>query len=901
MGIMVMPSLFVYNVFVRYKKAVVVVKKEEDYKRSVMMFRDMYGDWPGDVISTQRIAQNIKGGNGDGRVTHKEIDWFWRHLSESGMLFNDAGEKFAEIGVSGLVLGKNVPRVMNNIGMHVEYVGGGENGNVFAVGEVVGSKIRAGITRKLLKYMDEKYDDGRAISGSLMCLDCDYANDNKNDESVLYVPFVQGKYASSGVNHVDNVCLPQFVDLGNVVMSVPEVAVGGTVNLNCEDEDAKYQGAVVADCAKQGDVNVLQVSGFCNIKKCAHSYSTSNISNVLSVATNSVNVGEYLQYSCQSGYYKTDAKCVNVAGGVQIYPTPECSQTQSSGVPGNFVAYGTNMDFQDSGVALDDSADSNDRVFSTKKILDLLGRSSVNNDYLLKYNNGIVQSGIIEKSGKIGIGLSSPQYILDVQGMSKISGGLNLDSKILLKGQNVGELHVTSIDVNNQAKVTVGGNVLISENGNSYFAGGTVGFGTSNPNQKSLVDFSSTTKGLLFPRFTVIDRDNMSLSTIDEGMIIFNTDDDKLEVWDGSAWIAVGGNTDVEYEYGCDGCQLAFYGLGNNVEFSSAYLDLYRSGGSIVTDGEGKYDAWDTVNAQTVKLVYKNSNGDVSYAIFEPNKNTPLSAWLGTHGTPPSNSPNFSPNPKESFPIVEKEGAYFETSTMQVLMGDGQSDATDFCLFLSAVNVTHGNFVGVNNIGCVIGESRVGGSAGGEYWVFVSESSIGGGGSGTPIDTTNFVNLADDQTIDGLKTFSKDVLLSQNLIVTGTSTFKDNITAEKNLTVTGTSTFKDNITAEKNLTVTGTSTFKDNITAEKNLTVTGSIASSGVLSATSVGVGTTTPNVSAALDINSTTQGLLLPRLTTAQRDTMTPTAGLTIYNTTTQGIEFWNGGEWRVVLGVQQ
>lgn len=49
-----------------------------------------------------------------------------------------------------------------------------------------------------------------------------------------------------------------------------------------------------------------------------------------------------------------------------------------------------------------------------------------------------------------------------------------------------------------------------------------------------------------------------------------------------------------------------------------------------------------------------------------------------------------------------------------------------------------------------------------------------------------------------------------------------------------------------------------------------------------VGVGTTTPDPSAVLDVSSTTKGLLLPRLTTAERDAITsPATGLMIYNTT--------------------
>jgi uncharacterized protein (TIGR02145 family) len=52
-------------------------------------------------------------------------------------------------------------------------------------------------------------------------------------------------------------------------------------------------------------------------------------------------------------------------------------------------------------------------------------------------------------------------------------------------------------------------------------------------------------------------------------------------------------------------------------------------------------------------------------------------------------------------------------------------------------------------------------------------------------------------------------------------------------------------------------------------------------------VGGTTPDPSAVLDIRSTEKGVLLPRLTTAQRDAVSsPATGLTIFNTTTNCLE---------------
>ena len=71
----------------------------------------------------------------------------------------------------------------------------------------------------------------------------------------------------------------------------------------------------------------------------------------------------------------------------------------------------------------------------------------------------------------------------------------------------------------------------------------------------------------------------------------------------------------------------------------------------------------------------------------------------------------------------------------------------------------------------------------------------------------------------------------------------------------------------------------------------------------SVGIGTTTPYVNAALDISSSTKGVLFPRLTAAERNTLTPllnnataSRGLLIYNITTLRFNYWDGTQWNDV-----
>ena len=64
------------------------------------------------------------------------------------------------------------------------------------------------------------------------------------------------------------------------------------------------------------------------------------------------------------------------------------------------------------------------------------------------------------------------------------------------------------------------------------------------------------------------------------------------------------------------------------------------------------------------------------------------------------------------------------------------------------------------------------------------------------------------------------------------------------------------------------------------------------------GIGTTTPNSSSLLEVKSTTKGILIPRMTKAQRDAITsPATGLLIYQTnSTPGFYYYNGTSWTAV-----
>jgi hypothetical protein len=68
----------------------------------------------------------------------------------------------------------------------------------------------------------------------------------------------------------------------------------------------------------------------------------------------------------------------------------------------------------------------------------------------------------------------------------------------------------------------------------------------------------------------------------------------------------------------------------------------------------------------------------------------------------------------------------------------------------------------------------------------------------------------------------------------------------------------------------------------------------------SVGIGTASPNASAALEVNSTTKGFLLPTMTQTQRNAIsTPATGLLIYQSdNTPGFYYYNGAAWTAIAG---
>lgn len=59
-------------------------------------------------------------------------------------------------------------------------------------------------------------------------------------------------------------------------------------------------------------------------------------------------------------------------------------------------------------------------------------------------------------------------------------------------------------------------------------------------------------------------------------------------------------------------------------------------------------------------------------------------------------------------------------------------------------------------------------------------------------------------------------------------------------------------------------------------------------------LGDTTPDTSAILELNSTTGALILPRMTTVQKNALTPVNGMLLYDTTLNQTQTYENGAWR-------
>ena len=101
------------------------------------------------------------------------------------------------------------------------------------------------------------------------------------------------------------------------------------------------------------------------------------------------------------------------------------------------------------------------------------------------------------------------------------------------------------------------------------------------------------------------------------------------------------------------------------------------------------------------------------------------------------------------------------------------------------------------------------------------------------------------------------------------------------------------LTADARVKVTNTLAGNVTFSVEKN----GATTLAADTSTGTVGIGTTAPNASAILDVQSVTKGLRLPNMTTTQKNAIaSPAAGLMVFDTTLAKACLYTGAAWQTI-----
>ncbi len=136
----------------------------------------------------------------------------------------------------------------------------------------------------------------------------------------------------------------------------------------------------------------------------------------------------------------------------------------------------------------------------------------------------------------VGIGTSTPQFKLDVNGRMRIMSGADINNTAGIWLNNIANSATPAfIGMQNNEQVGIYGNT----SGWSFVMNtstGNVGLGTTAPDASAQLDISSTTKGFLPPRMDATQRN--AIVSPAAGLTIYNTSTNALQVYNGAAWFS---------------------------------------------------------------------------------------------------------------------------------------------------------------------------------------------------------------------------------------------------------------------------------------------------------------------------------------------------------------------------
>jgi hypothetical protein len=498
---------------------------------------------------------------------------------------------------------------------------------------------------------------------------------------------------------------------------------------------------------------------------------------------------------------------------------------------------------------------------------------------------GVVVNADINSSAAIAFSklasLSPGQIIVgngsSVPAAATVSGDVTLSSS--------GDIQISAgailnADVN--ASAAIAGTKISPDFGSQdVVTTGKGGFGTASPVASAKVEISSTTAGLLGPRMTTTQRD--AIVSPATGLEIYNTTTNAKNVFDGTSWVAVGSGggalTESREDFVATGGQTTFV-LSGTFTPGGVNAQVYKNGRIMRFGGANDYTETgsNTIVFNTGLIV-----GDlVSVRIISG------TAMAGTAGqvaffsaatalTSEANLYWDSTNDRlgigTSSPSVGLHGV---VASGQLIWNDSSTNATTktgrwgTSHYLSAEEPFYSLV-----ITALSSENKL------EYG--------GGTGLGNAANTHIWYTAADNITVGGTERMRMD---SSGNVGIGASVPGTLLHVRKSgqASIRLEDTSSGRLSSVQWTTAAGQwelRTASGDGTKLQMRTFAGTNLQVWNDTDVNIGMGTTSPNAAALLDITSTTKGFLPPRMTTTQRDAISsPPAGLVIYNTTTSALE---------------
>ncbi|WP_226915739.1 beta strand repeat-containing protein [Hymenobacter siberiensis] len=436
---------------------------------------------------------------------------------------------------------------------------------------------------------------------------------------------------------------------------------------------------------------------------------------------------------------------------------------------------------------------------------------------------------------------------------------------------------------------------------------GSVGIGTTAPATSAALDVSSTSKGLLPPRLTQAQRD--AIASPATGLTLYNTTTSKLNIWNGMSWDAALSATERPVQ----GPSATFNYTGAVQTYTvpagvtSLQVDA-RAGSGGTGSGGGQFGlnvggAGARVQAtlsvspgQVLQILVGAGGGYTNGPVLSGGYNGGGSASAGGTGGGATDlrGPSGALTDRLLVAGGGGGGGYYGSPGRSQGGAGGAPNGGDG---------TFNNGTGITT-SATGGTQAAGGSTGGGLGMGGSGGSTGGGGGGGYYGGGGGVstNGGGGGSGGGGSSWVTPAGSSAPTFTVGANT------GDGSLTITPGGVYAaPNLDGSNFVNVPGDNLGNHTATQNLNLAANQLVGNGGstglaVSSTGSVGIGTTAPAASAALEVSSASKGLLPPRLTTAQRDVIaSPAAGLTLYNTTTGKLNTWNGTSWDAALSATE